>query len=230
MTKSAIIGLAHRRLGEDGLGERSMKLIRLSYVTVLLIGTAPVIAADHFKLLEPSSRLVEDQRGDPQKLGPCGGTSANAGTPTGIVNSAVGGSKLHIKVQETIYHPGFYRVALAVKSLDELPPDPVAVTRETEKGPWSISGAMQSNPQMPVLADGLFVHHTRPAAGTQLPPNETDVQLPNINCEKCTLQIVQFMEDHGYNKDGGYTYHHCADIKITADPAKPVEKGWPGQS
>ena len=97
-----------------------------------------------------------------------------------------------------------------------------------KKGPWSISGAMQSNPQMPVLADGLFVHHTRPG-GDQLPPNETDVQLPNINCEKCTLQIVQFMEDHGYNKDGGYTYHHCADIKITADPAKPIDKGWPGQ-
>jgi hypothetical protein len=206
-----------------------MKLIRLTYVAVLVIGTAPVMADGHFKLLEPSSRLVEDQRGDPQKLGPCGGTSAGAGTPTGIVNSAVGGSKLHIKVQETIYHPGFYRVSLAVKSVDELPADPVAVTRETEKGPWSISGAMQSNPQMPVLADGLFVHHARPAAGTQLPPNETDVQLPNINCEKCTLQIVQFMEDHGYNKDGGYTYHHCADIKITADTAKPIDKGWPGQ-
>ncbi|MBY0497674.1 MAG: hypothetical protein K2Y23_25995 [Cyanobacteria bacterium] len=49
----------------------------------------------------------------------------------GVVNAVVGGSKLHIKVQETIYHPGFYRVALAVKSFDELPPDPVAVTRET---------------------------------------------------------------------------------------------------
>jgi len=206
-----------------------MKLIRLSYAALLVIGTAPVMADGHFKLLEPSSRLVEDQRGDPQKLGPCGGTSASAGTPTGVVSSAVGGSKLHIKVQETIYHPGFYRVALAVKSLDELPPDPAAVTRETEKGPWSVSAPMQSNPQMPVLADGLFVHHTRPAAGTQLPPNETDVQLPNINCEKCTLQIVQFMEDHGYNKDGGYTYHHCADIKITADAAKPIDKGWPGQ-
>jgi hypothetical protein len=207
-----------------------MKLIRVSVVALLIVGTAPVMAAGHFKLLEPASRLVEDQRGDPQKLGPCGGTSAAAGTPTGIVNSAVGGSKLHIKVQETIYHPGFYRVSLAVKALDELPADPVAVTRDTEKGPWSISGAIQSNPQMPVLADGLNSHRTRPAAGTQLPPFETDVQLPNINCEKCTLQIVQFMEDHGYNKDGGYTYHHCADVKITADPAKPIDKAWPGQS
>ena len=83
---------------------------------------------------------------------------------------------------------------------------------------------------MPVLADGLFSHRTRPAPGTQLPPFETDVDLPNINCEKCSLQIIQFMEDHGYNKDGGYTYHHCADIKITADPAKPIDKAWPGQS
>ena len=111
-----------------------MKLIRLSLVAMLVIGTAPVMADGHFRLLEPSSRLVEDQRGDPQKLGPCGGTSANAGTPTGIVNAAVGGSTLHIKVQETIYHPGFYRVALAVRSLDELPPDPVVVTRDTPKG------------------------------------------------------------------------------------------------
>lgn len=86
-------------------------------------------------------------------------------------------------MQETIYHPGFYRVALAVKSLDELPPDPVAVTRQTEKGPFSVSGAIQSNPQRPVLADGLFSHRdNRPAAGTQLPSAETDVTLPNINC------------------------------------------------
>lgn len=207
-----------------------MTRMRLLPILVLIAGAVPVAADGHFKLLAPTSRLVEDQRGDPQKLGPCGGTSANAGTPSGIVNQAVGGSMLHIKLQETIYHPGFYRVALAVKSVDELPPDPEAVTRDTPKGPWSISGAIQSNPQMPVLADGLFSHRTRPAAGTQLPPFETDVQLPNINCEKCTLQIVQFMEDHGYNKDGGYTYHHCADIKITADPAKPLDKAWPGQS
>jgi hypothetical protein len=201
-----------------------MRLTRLLAVSVLLSGLAPAFTDAHFKLLEPASWLVEDNRGDPQKLGPCGGTSANAGTPSGVVGAAIGGSKLRIKLQETIYHPGFYRVALAVKSREELPPDPVAVTRDTEKGPWSISGAIQSAPQRPVLADGLFLHKARPTE-----PYETDVQLPNINCEKCTLQIVQFMEEHGYNKDGGYTYHHCADLKITADPAKPVDRGWMGQ-
>lgn len=33
----------------------------------------------------------------------------------------MGGSKLHLKVLETIYHPGHYRVALALNSRDELP-------------------------------------------------------------------------------------------------------------
>ena len=45
-----------------------------------------------------------------------------------------GGSKLHLKVQETIYHPGHYRVALAVNSRNELPADPMTVERMTERG------------------------------------------------------------------------------------------------
>ena len=68
---------------------------------------------------------------------------------------------------------------------------------------------------------------TRPEAGTQLPPWETDVQLPNINCVKCTLQVVQFMEEHAFNNPGGFSYHHCAELQITADPAKPLDKSWP---
>ena len=33
---------------------------------------------------------------------------------------------LHVKVQETVYHPGHYRIALAVNSPTELPVDPKA--------------------------------------------------------------------------------------------------------
>src|SRR5262245_19999979 len=105
-----------------------MTKARLFVVAVLVAGTVPQLASAHFRLLEPPSWLVENQLGDPQKLGPCGGTSANPGTPSGIVMPVTGGSKLPVKLMETIYHPGFYRIALAVKSRDELPPDPVAVT------------------------------------------------------------------------------------------------------
>ena len=46
------------------------------------VGTAPVMAAAISSSWN-RHHARRDQRGDPQKLGPCGGTSANAGTPTG---------------------------------------------------------------------------------------------------------------------------------------------------
>jgi hypothetical protein len=181
----------------------------------------------HFRLLEPASWLIESDRGDPQKSGPCGGSNTDWGKPSYVITKAVGGQKLHVKVQETVYHPGHYRVALAVNSPTELPQDPQVMTRDSERGPWSVSATIQNPPQPPVLADGLFVHNTRPAGAME--PFETDVQLPNINCKKCTLQVVQFMAEHAFNNPGGYTYHHCAELQITADSSKPLDKGWPAE-
>jgi hypothetical protein len=199
-------------------------MLRLAHLWMLppaLVVLAPFAGA-HFRLLEPQSWIVENQLGDPQKLGPCGGTSADGGTPTNMISKVKGGQKLHVKVQETVYHPGHYRIALAVNSRAELPPDPSTTTRDSDKGPMSLTATIQNPPRIPVLADGLFVHTARTTD-----PFETDVQIPNISCEKCTLQIVEFMAEHGLNKDGGYFYHHCADLQITADPAKAVDPGWP---
>ena len=196
----------------------------------LALGSLAILAPfakGHFRLLEPPSWIDENNLGDPQKLGPCGGTSAtatkaaNSGTPTNIVTKVQGGQKLHIKLQETVYHPGHYRIALAVNSRAELPDDPPAVTRDSDKGPWSVSAPIQTSVKIPVLADGLWPHTSKSAA-----PWETDVTLPNITCAKCTLQITEFMAEHGFNKDGGYYYHHCADLQITADPSKPVDQAW----
>ncbi len=206
-------------------------------VRLILAGTVaaaasltPAAVQAHFKLLEPVSWQIEDDRGDPQKATPCG-TDAKS-QKSNVVGKAVGGSKIHLKVQETIYHPGHYRVALAVNNVAELPPDPMTIERVTERGPQSVWAAIQSPPQIPVIADGLFQHYTRPAApaaGQPAPPLmfETDITLPNITCAKCTLQIIQFMANHGYNQPGGYSYHHCAEIAITADPSKPIDKAWP---
>jgi len=196
--------------------------VRVWLGVVAAAAALPVSADAHFTLMEPASWLMENRLGDPQKAGPCGGTSADPGTPTMTVTPVAGGSKLHIKVQETVFHPGHYRVALAMNSRAELPPDPETVTRDTEKGPWSVSAAVQSPVRPPVLADGLWAHTERPTA-----PFETDIDLPNINCEKCTLQIIQFMAEHGRNRDGDFSYHHCADLKITADRSKPLDARWP---
>jgi hypothetical protein len=195
---------------------------RTLLVFAALVAIVPTVAHAHFRLLEPASWLIESDRGDPQKAGPCGGTNTDYGKPSYMISKAIGGSKLHIKVQETIYHPGHYRVALAVNSPTELPVDPEATTETTDRGPRSISAKIQNPVQMPVLADGLFVHT---AAATT--PWETDVTLPNITCKRCTLQVVQFMAEHGVNNPGNFTYHHCAELQITADPKKPIDAAWP---
>ena len=191
-------------------------------VIAAALAAAPAHVAAHFKMLEPASWIVENERGDPQKSTPCGVTSD--AKLSGTVTKVTGGSMLHLKVLETIYHPGHYRVALAVNSREELPPDPMTFERVTEKGPRSVWAAIQSPPQLPVIADGLFQHYAKPASPQTY---EADIPLPNISCPKCTLQVIQFMADHAYNQPGGYSYHHCADLAITADPSKPIDKGWP---
>jgi hypothetical protein len=193
----------------------------LMTAAALAIGE-PALVHAHFTLMEPASWLVENRLGDPQKLGPCGGTTADAGMPTNAIGKVQGNSKLHVKLMETVFHPGHYRISLAVNSRAELPADPEVVTRDSERGPWSVSAAIDKAPKSPVLADGLFVHTTKATD-----PFETEITLPNISCSKCTLQIVQFMAEHGYNKDGGYYYHHCADLQITADPKVPLDARWP---
>jgi hypothetical protein len=176
----------------------------------------------HFRLLEPASWIEETANGDPQKMGPCGGTSTDPGKPSGKVTNVQGGDKLHLKIQETVYHPGFYRVALAVNSRDELPKDPEAKTEQTATGARSVSGAIVYPPLPPVLADGLFQHISRFDK-----EQEADVEIPNITCSKCTLQVVEFMAAHGLNKDGDYTYHHCAVLQIRANPYKPMDTRFP---
>jgi hypothetical protein len=126
-----------------------------------------------------------------------------------------------VLVQETVFHPGHYRVALA-RTKEQLPPDPVVTTRDSERGPQSVSAPIQNPAVAPVLADGLFTHTER-ASGLF----ETDVPMPNITCKGCVLQVIEFMAEHGKNPDGDYSYHHCANVNITADTTKPLDTRWP---
>ena len=73
----------------------------------------------HFILVSPPAVVV----GEPNGKGspPCGNDVGMAATPT----PAQGGHPLMVKVQETVGHLGFYRVALALKSRSEFTVDNV---------------------------------------------------------------------------------------------------------
>ena len=127
---------------------------------------------------------------------------------------------LSLEINETIYHPGHYRVALA-RRINWLPGDPVAVMKETENGPRSDFAPITTPFLPPVLIDGLWANQERRTG-----PLQTQISIPNIDCEGCFLQVVQFMEEHPGFREGGFTYHHCAVVNIKADPALPVDSRW----
>jgi hypothetical protein len=196
---------------------------------IAAVGCLFTTADAHFVLISPAASLGQNRLGDPQKIAPCGGVSANAGrgtpanpgVPSGAVTNVKGGTMLPLMVQEAIFHPGHYRVALA-RTMAQLPPDPVVTTSDTGRGLRSQSAAIQNPPVAPVLLDGIFVHTERP------PQNfEAEIPIPNINCPNCILQVIEFMADHpGIAVDGGHSYHHCAILNITADPQTPIDKRW----
>jgi hypothetical protein len=204
-------------------------VIQRLVLAVIAAAAMSSLASAHFVLIVPAASKAQNRLGDPQKIGPCGGvsanpargTGANPGVPSGAVTSVKGGTNLPLMVQETIFHPGHYRVALA-RTEAQLPPDPMVTTAQTEKGSRSQSAVIQNPPAAPVLLDGIFAHTERPTQNF-----ETEIPIPNISCPTCVLQVIEFMADHpGIAVDGGHSYHHCAVLNITADPSKPIDKRW----
>ena len=187
---------------------------------VAAAGLAAAAAHAHFKLLEPASWIEEDDRGDPQKMAPCGGSLGDGGTRTGKVTAVRGGDMLQLVIDETIYHPGHYRVALA-RRINGLPGSPEPEMKDTEEGPRSAAFPIDADPQPPVLLDGLWENYERRSGVI-----EAEVRIPNIDCEQCFLQVVQFMVDHPGVREGGFTYHHCAILDITANEDLPIDAGW----
>ncbi len=166
----------------------------------------------HFRLVKPESWRTQNALGLPEKLGPCG--DEPGGTDTGIVTAFQTGQTITVTVDEKIFHPGHYRIALAVNDRSELPPEPPVTAGATPCG----SAPIEDPPVFPVLADGVFEHTTPFTA-----PQSIQITLPaNVTCTKCTLQVIEFMSNHDLNNPGGCFYHHCADISISD---VPVEAG-----
>ena len=198
---------------------RSRSTGQRTFRTALALGAlgllSPGSADAHFILREPASWMSQDLLGSPQKLGPCG--SEPGGTPTGTITAVQAGSTITVTITETIFHPGHYRIALATNDRSDLPAEPVVTPGTTPCG----SVVIQDPPVFPVLADGVFLH-TRPLSG----PQTLEITLPpNVTCTHCTLQILEFMSNHGLNNPGGCFYHHCSDLSIssvTVDAGSPT--------
>jgi hypothetical protein len=159
----------------------------------------PIPSSAHFVLSEPAARSEQNQAGDPQLGHPCGD---EFGVPTGAVTAYQSGQTIDVTINETIFLPGHYRVALAVDDIAELPPDPVVTPGTSICG----SAAITETPVLPILADGVLMH-TQAFGGPQSFP----VTLPDgVTCDSCTLQVIEFLSNHS----PPCFRHHCANITI----------------
>lgn len=163
----------------------------------------------HFTLIKPASWVVEDSFGNPQKLAPCGGDNV---VTSGDVTTFRVGSTIQVRWQETVGHPGHFRISLAKNRADLKDPVVVTTNGDGETG-LSLTAEIVDPPAYPVLMDNLFPREGIVNAHDE--PFEVDVKLPNETCEACTLQVIQFMANHEPN----FFYHHCADIKLVAADA-----------
>ena len=174
-------------------------LLSLAVATLL-----PSAAHGHFSLVSPPSWRILDVYGNPEKLGPCG--DEGDAPASGIVTPFAAGETITITLDETIFHPGHYRVALAINDRAALPAEPPVTPGATACG----SVPVMEPPVFPVLLDGALTH-TDPFSSIQ----SFEVTLPSdVSCSHCTLQVLEFMSDH----PEPCFYHHCADISISAAP------------
>lgn len=175
--------------------------------TAVLLASSPALA--HFALVSPPAAFQQDAYGSPQKSAPCGQADpGDPAVPTNQVTQLMTGQMVEIEIDETIFHPGHYRVSLA-ENMNMLPADPPVTPGATDCG----STAIEPNPTMPLLADGLLVHTSRFATNQTM-----QVQLPaGYRCTNCVLQVTEFMSAH----DAPCYYHHCAIVTISDDPMNP---------
>ncbi|MEX0856187.1 MAG: SCE4755 family polysaccharide monooxygenase-like protein [Gemmatimonadota bacterium] len=179
-------------------------ILRLTALTVaglaiLTFGTADSAEA-HVCLMYPMSRVGPDCAArSPQKIGPCGVAGRSE-----QVTQFRPGETITVELNETINHPSHYRVSFNPDG--DTFHDPVSIDDNTGAHPF-------------VLVDGI--------EDAEDARQEVQVTLPLVECENCTLQLIQVMYDKQGNGFGGANggpddnddlYYACADLVLRGEP------------
>jgi hypothetical protein len=145
------------------------------------------------------------QRHTDQKAGPCGVGPDDARGPN--VTTYVPGEKITVVFDEHVNHPGHFRISFDDDGHDGFA-DPGSFTD------------FYSNEY--VLLDEI--------ADKDGGIYEVEVTLPNIECENCTLQVMQIMTDKPpFGPGGGIDFYwQCADIRLEGEVASTTTTGDPG--
>ena len=184
-------------------------------------------AAAHISLDQGGTH--KSRYGDgPIKDGPCGMAGGTRGTN---VYTYAPGETVSVAIVEFIPHPSYFRVAFDDDGDDDFAPpasiQPIDPMRPCPLNAADKCGASDYYNNATVLPDMDDLNpHLTAMAGQKY---TFDVKMPDVECDNCTLQIIQVMEDtiHGaYNPvpgnpaDTPYVadiYHQCIDLVLTRE-------------
>src|SRR6187551_3776136 len=190
-----------------------MQRVRLA--SSVLVALAAVSGAStamaHIDLLEPEARAHGTAaRGDTEidvnsslKNGPCGQVTTGR---TERVATYAPGQRITVRVREENAHVSYLRVSLDLDGQEfplrtQVPAEPetreVAEAAEAALGGDGLLAVVREDNDTPG-----FVH-------------ELDVTLPDVSCNNCTLQVLQFM----YDDLAAPFYFQCADLVLTSGEA-----------
>ena len=131
-----------------------------------------------------------------EKEGPCGREGSVRGD---LVTEVRSGSILRVTFRETIDHPSHFRISFDADGDDDFVDPATADDRFTNET---------------VLVDGI----SDEGSGTF----SVDVKLPDIECDRCTLQLIQLMYDKApYAPGTNDLYYRCVDLTLRRDAAMP---------
>lgn len=180
--------------------------------------TLPIVAAAltrapiglaHIDLTQPvpreQGRRIVDATNANLKAGPCG--QRNNGR-TDKVNVFSPGETIEVTWTETTNHPSYYRLAFDVDGDDGFP---------LFTGPGI--GQEGDDPIASCPIDGLVIlaYELEDRAGGS---HTRQLTLPDVECESCTLQLVQYM----YDSRSPY-YFQCADLALRRSDDEGSEAG-----
>lgn len=132
---------------------------------------------------------------DVLKTGPCG---IAAGERSTNVTYYEPGATIEVSWDEYVDHPGHYRIAFDEDGADDFV-DPATMTE------------FYSNET--VLLDDI---------ADEGRDYVTTVTLPDVECDNCTLQVIQVMYDKPpYTTPGNDIYYQCADLVLREGGAPP---------
>ncbi len=176
-------------------------------LSAVLLCCSAAEAQAHLGLVDPPSRYGQGTL----KTGPCGRLN---GARSNNVTTYVAGSVITLTFDEYIDHPGHFRIAFDEDGDDGFV-DP-ACTAGCDTTTPTVERYSNAN----VLLDGI--------ADTAGGFTTLDVPLPNVECNNCTLQVIQVMYDKPpYVLGGDDIYYQCADLILVRPP---VDAGFPEDS